>query len=167
MIDKSNISWGDIKITLGGREITEIQSIEYKEPVRGIFNPAHSKAIDTASMAMYHASRAGLLPGLVTIDDYAPDYNSFYNKRILELAQSFTGLTATIKLSAKAMRKLLKSIPMAKKVRLPRKRKKMLKKAIRAKDVELIRKLMPKGAIFLSCDMATGKDYLSTYHVKI
>lgn len=166
MIDKNNTSWGDVKIMLGGRAITEIQRIEYKEPVRGIYNPAHSEAIDTASMAMYHASRAAL-PGFVTVEDYGPDYNSSCNKRILELAQSSMEFTATIKLSKKAMRKLLKSMPIAKKVRLSRKRKKMLKKALRSKDIELIRKLMPKGAIFLSCDLATGNDYLSTYHVKI
>lgn len=167
MIYKKDISWGDIKITLGGREITEIQSIEYKEPIRSIFE-AHSKAIDTASMAMYHAGRAGLLPGVVTVDGVDTfDIKSPINNRIIELAERFTGLTATLTLSTKAMRKLLKSMPMAKKVRLPRNRKKMLKKALRAKDIELIRKLMPKGAIFLSCDLATGKDYLSTYHVKI
>ncbi|MBB4034875.1 hypothetical protein GGR21_000762 [Dysgonomonas hofstadii] len=171
MIDKNNTSWGNVKIMLGGKEITGIAGIEYNNMPIGIIGPP-SDAIDTASMAMYHASHAGLLPGIVTVDDYMSDDDHFYGaknmaKNMAKITKMANEITGTITLSKKAMRKLLKSMPMAKKVRLPRKRKKMLKKALRAKDIDLISKLMPKGAIFLSCDMATGKDYLSTYHVKI
>ena len=122
-MDNTELQWGDVKITIGGREITGISELSYNGG-RG-----SGKMADLLSK------------------------NSF-------------SMSGTFSLSKKEIQKL-KKLCRAKKVRLPRKRKKMLKKAIQMRNAELHRKLMPKGCFYVSCDVSTGKDYSSVYTIKI
>lgn len=122
-MNNTELQWGDVKITIGGREIIGISELSYNGG-RG----------------------SGKMADI--------------------LSKNCFSMNGTFSLSKKEVRKL-KRLCRAKKIRLPRKRKKLLKKAIKTRNVELHRKLMPKGCFYISCDISTGKDYSSVYTIKI
>lgn len=161
MEEKNNIEWGATKIMLDGREIKGISSIEYKEPPALV---PHSDAIDAVAMGLY---ARGQLPGFITVDDLMSGTKSYGATLWGELARSFSKLTASMTISKRAMRKLLKSMPRAKKVRLPRKQKKALKKAWRKLDTDTFVKLLPKEANYITCSPMKTKDPSSIYSIKL
>lgn len=112
-MDDKKCNWGDVVVTLGGREITGIRDLRYRSDER---------------------------PDMVIIEDVGVfEIESPHIAEITKLAARFAGVTATLTLSTQEVRRFNRLLRIIKKKRFCKQNKKRLPRKLKKQQKKMLK----------------------------